>query len=303
MITGTVVSLAADPTFVSTALVFGLSVVTVVIAGISRVWGGRDRAGDDDAGAGAGESGVNSASATPLRCQGVAVWPYRPLDLIGAAWVAGIYMWLALAQVAALATMDADPQRGIRLADLWVSIFFQGFMACTVMIVMWPRIAPGAWLGLRPGSWPRVILLAPLSVGLMWMFFALLQLAGYVEWVESLGAETVQESVQVLRSGDNLPLIGLMAFAAVVVAPVCEEIVFRGYLYGVAKRYCGAFAGALATSLAFAAAHASLVALLPLAMFGLLLTWLYERTGTIWAPIAAHACFNAATVAIQLAIR
>ncbi len=98
-------------------------------------------------------------------------------------------------------------------------------------------------------------------------------------------------------------VLGLMAFAAAIVAPLCEEVVFRGYLYPVAKKYSGRWIAAIATALVFSAAHGSLAALLPLFIFGLVLVALYEMTGSIWAPIAVHALFNGATVAIQMLMR
>ena len=58
-----------------------------------------------------------------------------------------------------------------------------------------------------------------------------------------------------------------------------------------------------ARDMVFAAAHGSLAALLPLFIFGCVLVFIYEKTGSIWAPIAVHFCFNGATVALQLAIR
>ena len=94
-----------------------------------------------------------------------------------------------------------------------------------------------------------------------------------------------------------------MTFAAVVAAPLCEEVVFRGYLYPVMKKYAGIFAAALCSSLIFAAAHGNLTAMLPLFIFGGILVFLYEKTGSLWAPIAAHFCFNAATVTVQFMVR
>jgi membrane protease YdiL (CAAX protease family) len=57
------------------------------------------------------------------------------------------------------------------------------------------------------------------------------------------------------------------------------------------------------SALIFAAAHGSLAALLPLFVFGCVLAFLYEKTGSLWAPIAVHALFNGATVLVQLAAR
>jgi membrane protease YdiL (CAAX protease family) len=215
-----------------------------------------------------------------------------------------IYAWLSLAQLAA-ASFAGDEARDIRLEDLYVSIAFQIFMAGIALMVVLPRRAPADWLGLRwtAGGWRMLIPLAPLSVLAMWMVFGGLQLAGYTRWLESLDIETMQDSVRLLRDQQDVLLLGVMAFAAIIVAPVCEEVVFRGYLYGVGKRFLGPVVAAAVTALIFSAAHASIVALLPLFLFGLLLTWLYERTGSLWAPIASHACFNAATVTIQLTLR
>ena len=53
--------------------------------------------------------------------------------------------------------------------------------------------------------------------------------------MESLGAETTQDTVKLLRETNDPLVLGLMAFAAVVAAPLCEEIVFRGYLYPVLR--------------------------------------------------------------------
>jgi len=228
----------------------------------------------------------------------VDVSAHRAMDVIGVGWIVGIYLWLSMAHIVMAASADAEQVIGI--ADLWVSMGFHGVMAGMVILVMSPRIGVIDWLGLRWQRWRLVMLFAPLSVVAMWLVFGILQAAGYTQWLESLGIDTVQDSVRALQKEDDLAFLVLMRFSAIVVAPICEEVVFRGYLYGVAKRYCGPLAGALCSALIFSAAHASLAALLPLALFGLLLAWLYERTGSLWAPIAAHACFNAATVVVLM---
>ena len=53
------------------------------------------------------------------------------------------------------------------------------------------------------------------------------------------------------------------------------------------------------TGLLFGAVHGNLLALLPLTILGIALALAYEYTGSLWAPIAIHFCFNAATVVIQ----
>ena len=137
----------------------------------------------------------------------------------------------------------------------------------------------------------------------MWAVFGGLQLSGYMEWMQSLGVETVQDTVKLLQQSEDPLILGLMALAAVVAAPLCEEIVFRGYFYPVMKRFAGVRPAALCSALVFASAHGNLAALLPLWIFGVVLVLVYEKTGSLWAPVAVHCCFNSATVVAQIAIR
>lgn len=223
---------------------------------------------------------------------------FRRLDLIGVGWVFALYAWLSLAQSAVPAGMEQG--RAIGRLDLFVSIAFQGFMTAMVLGVMLPKASPVDWLGLRWPRWRSVLVLAPGSVVAMWMVFAALELSGFMRWLHGLGVDPVQDAVRALQDQSDPGFLALMRFSALIVAPICEEIVFRGYVYGVLKRFGGPWVAAVASSLVFAAAHASAGALLPLALFGLLLVWMYERTGSIWAPIAAHACFNAVTVVVLM---
>ena len=67
------------------------------------------------------------------------------------------------------------------------------------------------------------------------------------------------------------------------------------------KRFSGRWIAAACSAFVFSAAHGNLTALLPLFIFGLVLVLLYEKTGSLWAPISVHFCFNGATVILQLA--
>ena len=84
--------------------------------------------------------------------------------------------------------------------------------------------------------------------------------------------------------------------ATVLLAPPCEEFLFRGYFYGVSKRYLGAFPAALATSLLFAAFHLNLASLPGLFVLALCLTAAYERTGSLLVPIGMHALYNSTSL-------
>lgn len=229
----------------------------------------------------------------------VPTWFYQPLDLLGIGFIFVVFFGLVTASVRA--SSKAGPV--LDIGGMAASIAFQFVSAGIVTFFVIPRIRPSEWLGLRWPGWGWVFLIAPGSVFSMWLFFGGLQAAGFMKWIESFGVETVQDTVKLLQQSTDPALIGLMAFAAVIAAPLCEEIVFRGYLYPAAKKFAGPWVAGVCSALIFAAAHGSLAALLPLFVFGCLLVFVYEKTGSLWAPMAVHFCFNGATVLIQMIAR
>jgi membrane protease YdiL (CAAX protease family) len=236
----------------------------------------------------------------PLTVGRVPVEFYQPLDLLGLGFVFLVFFSLVIGSVRASAGKD---EMMLTVSSLISSIGFQFVSAGIVTAFVVSRVRPVEWLGLRWPGWRRVFLIAPGAVLAMWAFFSGLEATGFMRWIDSLGVETVQETVKILQNSTNPEILGLMVIAAVVAAPLCEEIVFRGYLYPAAKRFAGPWAAGIGSALVFAAAHGSIAALLPLFIFGCLLVFIYEKTGSLWAPIAVHFCFNGATVVIQLAAR
>lgn len=235
----------------------------------------------------------------PLPDGRVPVWFYRPLDLLGIGTVFLLFFSLVVTSVSQAGASEA----ALSPDGLIASIGFQFILAGLVTATVINRVRPVEWLGLNWPGWRWIFLIAPGTVLGMWMFFGGLQASGFMQWIESFGVEAVQDTVKILQESTDPLILGLMAFAAVVAAPLCEEIVFRGYLYGVAKRFAGPWAAGISSALIFGAAHGSIAALLPLFVFGCVLAFIYEKTGSLWAPIAVHFCFNGATVFVQMASR
>ena len=102
-----------------------------------------------------------------------------------------------------------------------------------------------------------------------------------------------------IRSGAWVEF-GLLAFLAVIVAPLAEEVVFRGMAYLPLRARFGPRPAAIMVSLAFAGIHGYWPGLGHFFILALVFTWLVETTGTLWAPVAAHAAHNAFTIAILL---
>jgi membrane protease YdiL (CAAX protease family) len=119
--------------------------------------------------------------------------------------------------------------------------------------------------------------------------------------------------LQSLAKWHDPGMLTLAAFAAVVAAPVAEELVFRGVIQTSLTRLFGGesnssaigrWAAVLITAAAFAASHMQMeVAFLPpLFVLAVAFGYVYERTGNLWATIAAHAMFNSLQIAVFLAM-
>lgn len=90
----------------------------------------------------------------------------------------------------------------------------------------------------------------------------------------------------------------LMVGLVLVAAPLGEEILFRGFLLqGLAQRW-GFWPAAVATSAVFALAHLWPYLYVPVFIMGLAFAWLFWRTGSLWASIAAHATMNLTSLVI-----
>jgi hypothetical protein len=214
--------------------------------------------------------------------------------------LASLYMGLAL-MAAAQRLIPANPGPPDLGQMVVAGISFQG--AALVLVGLFLREHGLSWsaafgFGERRGravGWGLLAALAVLPVAwLLQMCIAALLTR------LNVGADA-QVAVQVLREApewtDRLPL----GFIAICIAPPAEEALFRGLIYPTFKRTGSPRLALWGTALLFAAIHWNLASFLPLVLLALVLTWLYERTGNLLAPIAAHSLFNAMNfLALQL---
>jgi uncharacterized protein len=97
----------------------------------------------------------------------------------------------------------------------------------------------------------------------------------------------------------------LAVIAAVILAPVAEELLFRGLLFTALVRRRGLHVAAIVSSLVFAVVHVDVAVSQPLALVGLTivgmaLAYAYQRSGSLLVPIAGHAAFNGITLVVAL---
>lgn len=90
------------------------------------------------------------------------------------------------------------------------------------------------------------------------------------------------------------------ALAVVVLGPILEEVVFRGFLHDGLRARLGPRMTITVAAVLFGALHVGDGSFLfvPTALLGALFGWLRERSGGLFAPIATHMLHNGATVAL-----
>jgi uncharacterized protein len=107
--------------------------------------------------------------------------------------------------------------------------------------------------------------------------------------------------------GGDLGLGGESVLAAAVavilivgLAPIAEEVFFRGFLFGGLRTRLSLWPAALIAGVVFGLIHAptGITAVVPLAMLGVGLSWLYERTGSLGPPIILHVFNNGLALAV-----
>lgn len=103
-----------------------------------------------------------------------------------------------------------------------------------------------------------------------------------------------QQAVKALQSvqGNKQALL-YHAVAAILIAPFVEELIFRGILYPTIKQRGFHKLALWGTSIFFALIHGNLMILVPLTVLSIFLTFLYETTNNLLAPILTHSFFNA----------
>jgi membrane protease YdiL (CAAX protease family) len=98
----------------------------------------------------------------------------------------------------------------------------------------------------------------------------------------------------------EFPLPGFLAvvLAGGVLAPIAEELYFRGFVFRTYLQTRGPLVAYGATSLLFAVLHLNLPALLPILILSLIFCYAYRRTGSIVPSVVGHALNNSAAFCI-----
>ena len=191
---------------------------------------------------------------------------------------------------------------GLTSADLssrqraFLSLGYYLLMASGGLAVLWWCLRP--YRPLPPG----LFTLKPSWSGLLWglggylvalpLMFGVALLNQQL-WQGQGGSNPLLQTV--LEERDPVALVVFFITAALA-APLFEETLFRGFLLPSLSRYLGLPWAIGLSGLIFAAAHLSLSEILPLTLLGILLGFVYSRSGNLLSPMVLHGLWNGATM-------
>jgi len=151
----------------------------------------------------------------------------------------------------------------------------------------------------RGSNWPGLgfrsfDFLRGVGLVLVWFFLARIIIFAYALFAEQIGIELPNDVTRRLPEVFGPDVAGFLLAIAVVaiLAPVIEELFFRGFIYPVFRQHWGVPVAIIANGLLFALFHFSLLLFVPFAVIGFILAYLFERTNSLGPPIILHALNN-----------
>lgn len=203
----------------------------------------------------------------------------------------GIELYLSIVVVSIL---------GVRGGPAGATLGVLTELGFAIPVVLWLRATgrPVAELGLGRRSGADVF--AGVGMGFLSLFGVAIVAAATVAVATAVEGHAPHVSDPIEGSG---PWRAIGYASAVVLAPVCEEILFRGLLFQGLRRRFRFWPAALLTSVAFAIAHVDVLRMPGTFVGGLLLAAIVERRRSLFSSIAAHFVVNGAVIWATLASR
>jgi membrane protease YdiL (CAAX protease family) len=174
-------------------------------------------------------------------------------------------------------------------------------MACAILayLALLRGLNPAELFGMRQMTVGMAFIQA---LGALFVtYITMLATKWFVEQVVYKGSfpdNSAQETVESFEHSAGFGFRILLGITAIIVAPVVEETLFRGFIYAVTKRVTDRWFSACFTSLMFALVHHHVGSMVPLFVLAIGFTLAYEFSGCLLVPIFMHALFNALNIAL-----
>ena len=225
--------------------------------------------------------------------------PWRAGDLfmtLGGGFAASVLILVSLGSVYVWLGRPLTIPAELALAG---TALYGGFCVSGWAFAVRRRRATARQVGFVPVPAGAVLMMLPATL-------LVLMLNGVVVWIMSALVGDVPGAREQLVGDDTVHLTGgdlaWLLLLGAVAAPVAEEFLFRGLLYGYLRARTGVAVAAVASALLFAVMHL-IVPLIPsLFIVGIVLAVVTERYKSLYPAIALHSFFNATQILLLFAV-
>lgn len=214
--------------------------------------------------------------------------------------VAAVFVLGNLLTLPVILTQGPAQQPGVLSVPALVGALLATQFALMAVLV-WRIVRPGAvtWeaMGLTADHLDRR--LSQGVAGGLIIFF----LAGLIAFAMRQIAGVEQDQTRMFSAIRNVPpaqFVGVW-LAGAVVAPICEECFFRGYVFGALRGRYGRPVAYVGSGLLFAMIHLNAAAIVPILVMALGLAFLYDRSKSVVPGIVAHGFNNAVALTLLYA--
>ena len=209
------------------------------------------------------------------------------------AWVTFVLVLTALSYASRLSGEDPPEDLAYRWSSS-VAAVIQYALMLGILLLIARGLPIRETFGLRrPASWPRAV--GYTAIALLAIWGASAALAPFLDANEEQGF--------VPDEWDSSRFGAFAAFfvAVAVVAPIVEELTYRGLGFSLLAPY-GTVVAVVVTGVLFGVAHGLLVALPILVIFGLVVGWLRAKTESVYPSMILHGIFNGVAVVVSVAL-
>lgn len=204
--------------------------------------------------------------------------------VIGVLVAIAIFFGLILAIVGGLALLGIEPDEKSPGGLALNTLLYVSFLGVPWVIASRGGRSAREALGFQGIRW-RQLWWVPVGLvmtyAVMIVFVLLQQLVG-IEPEGNLDSD--------LLSDNGTVAVAILAIG--VVAPIAEEVFFRGFIFPGITRSAGTIPGLLVSGVLFGSAHLQLSLLIPFSAVGVVFAFLYLRTKSIYTSMLVHGAFN-----------
>ena len=242
------------------------------------------------------EDQLAPVAAPPLEGAAVApaIWRARDLAFGALLLIAGLGAagGVAILAYRVLPRSEADPATALALSVITVCI--EVWAGVIVLLLARRRGASLRALGfVRPRDWGLTVTAVLGAYGMLVAYGAIvLALERFAGLDLPDPANTIPDTL-----ARTVPVWAVLGVAVVLVAPLGEELFFRGLVYRGVEGLWGPWVGIAVSGVAFSLVHFNPSVVVPFAGIGMVFAWAYRGSGSLWTTIAAHAIFNGVSFA------